>query len=69
MERDLDGELTAEQDAFVRAHLADCAACRDRRAFQARLRAAVDAALAADVIPAGLAARLSEVLAREEAAG
>gem|GEM_PF-7115763 len=69
MERELDGELTPEQAAFVRTHLAACAGCRDRRTFQAQVRAAVNAALAADAVPPGLAARLAAALEREEALG
>lgn len=66
LERDLDGELTAEQEAFVRTHAAACAACRGRRDFQRRLRTAVDDALAAQELPPGLANRVLAALERVE---
>lgn len=68
VDRELDGELTPEQRAFVDGHLAACAACRDRRAFQRRLRRAVDAALAGDRPPDGMVARILSALDAEEAA-
>jgi anti-sigma factor (TIGR02949 family) len=69
VDRDLDRELTPDQAAFVRTHLGDCAACRDRHDFQRRIRAAIDAALRAEAVPPALTARLMRRLDELEAAG
>lgn len=58
LDRELDGELTAEQDAFMRGHLALCAACRERRAFHSTMRGLIDTALRDESMPQGMAGRL-----------
>lgn len=68
VDREIDGELTPEQRAFVDGHLAACASCRDRREFQRRLRRAVDSALAGARPPDGMVARILAALDAEEGA-
>lgn len=69
LERELDRELTPAQDEFVRTHVAACPGCRERRAFQARLRAAVDRSLARDEVPPVFVSRLMALLDAQEERG
>ncbi|MGD8793680.1 MAG: von Willebrand factor type A domain-containing protein [Anaerolineae bacterium] len=65
----LDGELSAREQAAVKAHLAECAACAAERqalaGLQADLSATVAAAAAAVELPAAAEARIADRLTAE----
>lgn len=71
LDRELDGELSREQADFMRAHLAACASCRERRAFHSTVRGVIDHALRDESMPQGMASRmlrrLDEIQEAEEA--
>ncbi|MCB0881243.1 MAG: zf-HC2 domain-containing protein [Thermoleophilia bacterium] len=58
LDRELDGELSREQSEFMRAHLAACGSCRERRAFHSTVRGVIDHALRDEAMPQGMASRM-----------
>ncbi|MEM8902436.1 MAG: mycothiol system anti-sigma-R factor [Actinomycetota bacterium] len=60
----LDGELTAERLAEIRAHLGDCGHCLEAFDFEAELKIAIRATCREEV-PAGLKERIRAQLEAE----
>ncbi len=67
LQRFLDRELTAAEQAEVRVHLEHCQNCRSRFRFEAELRRLVRQAGRQEAAPEGLRARVQQHLQRPRA--
>lgn len=58
----IDGELTPERRALIRAHLDDCSGCLGAFDFEAELRAVVSTCCRERQLPPGLKERIAQAL-------